>query len=141
MLEAMVEWRRRRTEVGSRKSDAVVHRLVQPEPVVRGCSASRAGATGSCRVDGAWSFAQRVCTEPGSAPTRDRIPGAIAGQLVLCERGDKRSASEVLGQPVKISTTNSVILDPLAATTRAPVLGAAGEPGGRADEANMTRSL
>ena len=24
---------------------------------------------------------------------------------------------------------------------RAPVLGAAGEPGGRADEANMTRSL
>ena len=58
--------------------------------------------------------------------------------LGLSERRDEGSASEALGQPVKISTSNSVILDPLAATTRAPVLGAAGKPGGRADEVNMT---
>ena len=90
------------TEVGFRKSDAVQSSIVSSNVNVRGCSARRAGATDSCRADGARSFAQRICTEPGSVPTRDRIPAAIAGQLVLCERGDEGSASEVLGQPVKI---------------------------------------
>ena len=105
---------------------------------MRGCISCRTRAVGNCRADGSPRATQPVTIAPSTAHARGHIPWAIVCHLGFSERRDEGGASEALGQPVKISTARSVILDPLAATTHAPVLGAARKPGGRADlEANM----
>jgi len=121
-----------------RRGFAAVHRLVQREhPCV---AASPVAPERSGTAAKMTRRAERVVIEPAIACARGRIPWAIVCHLGFSERRDEGGASEALGQPVKILTMRSVILDPLAATTRAPVLGAAGKPGGRADaEANMSK--